>query len=124
MPSTFRRADVLRLFACGFIGAMALAPATASAQEAAKLFRIVTPKDEIVIGFAAGDLAAMTGASDLEKIASKLRGAGQLEVTQYATRKAANGDLEQAPLKRVMIFPAETLRIELYSTPLKVLPPA
>ena len=89
-----------------------------------KLFKVITAKDEIVVGFAAANLAAMSGGSDLEKIATKLRAAGQLEVWQYAVRKAASGDLEQAPAKRGMIFPAETLRLEPYATPLKVLPPA
>jgi hypothetical protein len=124
MPTSLRRSDFLRLFTGGVLAAMALTPVAASAQEGMKLFKIITQKDEIVIGFSAADLAAMSGASDLDKIASKLRGAGQLEATQYVTRKAANGDLEQAPQKRVMILPADTLRIEPYSTPLKVLPPA
>jgi hypothetical protein len=124
MQLSVRRADVLRIFVGGLLAATVLAPAAASAQDGVKLFKIITQKDEIVIGFTSADLAGMTGGSDLEKIATKLRGAGQLEVTQYATRKAASGDLEQAPLKRVIVFPADTLRIEPYATPLKVLPPA
>jgi hypothetical protein len=37
-------------------------------------------------------------------------------------KKSPNGDLEQAPLRKVGIIAHESLRIEPYSTPLKVLP--
>jgi hypothetical protein len=40
---------------------------------------------------------------------------------QYAVRKAANGDLEQAPKAKVGLIANESLRVEPYATPLKVI---
>ena len=125
MKPSFTRASALRVIAASLIAAALGASAGAArAEDGVKLFKVITAKDEIVVGFTASALAAMTGASDLEKIGSKLRAAGQIEVWQYAAGKAASGDLEQAPAKRVLIFTADTLRLEPYATPLKVIPPA
>ena len=125
MRMTFTRASALRIIGASLLAAAIAGSAGASrAEDGVKLFKFITVKDEIVAGFTTADLGAMAGGSELEKIGAKLRAAGQLEVWQYSVRKAANGDLEQAPLKRVLIFPAETLRLEPYATPLKILPPA
>lgn len=123
MTLTISRAAFLRLASAGALaGAVAFGAPAAFAQDAgAKLFKIVSPKDEIVIGVTASDLGGE--GSDLAKLAGKLKTAGQLEVWRYAVRKADNGDLQQAPSGRVMLIYAETLRIEPYATPLKVLPP-
>ena len=43
-------------------------------------------------------------------------------VWQYAVRKANSGDLEQAPLRQIGLLSNEPLRVEPYSTPLKVIP--
>ena len=46
----------------------------------------------------------------------------EMTVWQYAVRKNSNGDLEQAPLHQVGLLANNSLRIEPYATPLKVLP--
>ena len=117
---TCTRAAALRL-----LGLAALASVVAPAVEAAegtKLFKIVSARDEIVVGVTDKELAGEGG--DLARLAGKMRAAGQLEVWRYAVRKSANGDLEQAPSTRVMLIFSDTLRIEPYSSPLKALPPA
>ena len=45
---------------------------------------------------------------------------GLLTVWQYAVRKAATGDLEQAPIHKIGLISSESVRIEPYATPLKV----
>jgi len=42
--------------------------------------------------------------------------------SQYAVRKAATGDLEQAPLHKIGPISTESLHIEPNATPLKVVP--
>lgn len=122
MTATFTRAQALRMFGVAALAAAAGARATgAKAAEGVKLFKIVTARDEIVVGVADKDLSG--DGSDLARLTAKMRAAGQLEVWRYAVRKAANGDLEQAPSTRVMLIFSETLRIEPYASPLKVLPP-
>jgi hypothetical protein len=43
-------------------------------------------------------------------------------VWQYAVRKSSSGDLEQAPLHKIGLIAKESLRVEPYASPLKVLP--
>jgi len=85
------------------------------------LFKIITVKDEIVIGLSAAELDAL-GGRDPGVIANSLATKGTLSLWQYAVRKASNGDLEQAPLRKVAVFAHESLRVEAFSTPLKVVP--
>ena len=91
----------------------AMITGAALAQGAPTLFKIISPKDEVIIG---------TTGLDLDALAKRLVADGQLTVWQYAVHKAANGDLEQAPLRRVALLRQETLRIEPYTTPQKVVP--
>ena len=85
------------------------------------LFKVVTVKDEIVIGLSGTELDQL-GGRDAGVIASSLAAKGTLSAWQYAVRKSSNGDLEQAPLRKIGIIAHESLRVEPYSTSLKVLP--
>lgn len=102
-----------------------LAPVAASAQAnaetATSLFKVVTVRDEVVVGLSGPELDQY-GGRDAGAIARTLLAKGTLTLWQYATRKGANGDLEQAPLRRVALIAHESLRVEPYSTPLKILP--
>jgi len=85
------------------------------------LFKVITVRDEIVIGFSAAELNEL-GGRDAGAISRSLVTKGTLSVWQYAVRKAPNGDLEQAPLRKIGILAHDSLRVEPYPTPLKVLP--
>ena len=69
----------------------------AFAADKVSLFKVITARDEIVIGISEGDLAQMEGQN-------------------------AGGDLEQAPLHKIGLIATDSLRVEPYATPLKVLP--
>jgi len=84
------------------------------------LFKVITSRDEIVIGLPDDELAKMEG--NAGGIAKTLVAKGSLSVWQYAVRKAANGDLEQTPLHKVGLIASESLRVEPFATQLKVLP--
>lgn len=105
------------------LAAVALGSATdANAQSApVRLFKIVTVKDEIVIGLRAGEISA--GAPDAPGVAAALKAKGELGVWRYAVRKAADGSLQQAPLHRVGLMAHDSLRVEPFATPLAILPP-
>ena len=47
---------------------------------------------------------------------------GSMSVWQYAVHKSATGDLEQAPLRKIGLMATDSLRVEPYASPLKVLP--
>jgi hypothetical protein len=68
----------------------------ALADDKVSLFKVITARDEIVIGLSVDELAQMDG--NAGGVAKALVAKGSLSVWQYAVRKAATGDLEQAPL--------------------------
>jgi hypothetical protein len=43
-------------------------------------------------------------------------------VWQYAVRKAETGALEQAPLRKIGLMANASLRVEPYTSPLKIVP--
>ena len=112
-----KRAGLGFALAC-LMGSMMAGPALAA--DKASLFKVVTAKDELVIGLPDAELAQMDG--NAGGIAKALVAKGSLSVWRYAVRKADNGDLEMAPLHKVGLISTESLRVEPYPTPLKVLP--
>ncbi|MDI4656792.1 hypothetical protein [Xanthobacter autotrophicus] len=103
-------------------GALACGIASAVAEQAVSLFKIITVRDEIVVGVGPQDAAAL-GGSDVTAVGRALKGGGELTVWQYAVRKAPDGELEQAPARRISIIGNDSLRVEPYATPLRVIAP-
>ena len=89
-------------------------------QKDTSLFKIVSVKDEVVIGLSADELSAL-GGNDAGTVAKALAAKGTLTVWQYTVRKAQNGDLEQAPRQKIGLIAHDSLRVEPYTTPLKVI---
>lgn len=112
-----KRASLGLALAC-LMGSMMAEPATAA--DKVSLFKVITAKDEIVIGLSAAELAQMDG--NAGGVAKALVARGSLSVWRYAVRKAAGGDLEQAPLHQIGLISTESLRIEPYATTLAVVP--
>ena len=99
-------------------------PLLAQEKVAIKLFKMITPKDEIVIGLGDEELRSFGPRPDVDNLAERLVSAGQITAWQYAVKKAADGALVQAPLRRIAVLKSDTLRIEPYNpAPLKALPP-
>ena len=93
----------------------------ALAADKVSLFKIITVKDDIVIGIPDDELAQVDG-KDAGGIAKMLMAKGSMSVWQYAVHKSVTGDLEQAPLRKIGLIASDSLRIEPYASPLKVLP--
>jgi len=93
----------------------------ALAEQAPSLFKIITVKDEIVVGLSPEE-AAKLGGADTAVIGKTLKADGTLTLWQYAVRKAADGALEQAPLRKVTLLSHDTLRVEPYASPLRIVP--
>lgn len=93
----------------------------AFAADKVSLFKIITARDEIVIGIADDELAQIDG-KNAGGVAKALVAKGSMSVWQYAVHKSATGDLEQAPLHKIGLLATDSLRVEPYATPLKVLP--
>jgi hypothetical protein len=99
----------------------AIQPAFSEDKGMTTLFKIITVKDEIVIGLNADELGQI-GGKDAGAVAKALAAKGQLTAWQYAVKKAANGDLQQAPLRQVGLLANSSLRVEPYATTVAVLP--
>lgn len=84
------------------------------------LFKVVTVKDEIVVGLNDAELKEMGG--DAAGIASALKAKGTLGVWQYAVKQAADGERQMAPLHKIGLLAHDSIRIEPYKQPFKVLP--
>jgi hypothetical protein len=88
---------------------------------ATRLFKIITVKDEIVIGLNDAELKDAGGA-DAGAVARTLAAKGQMTAWQYAVKHGANGELQQAPLRQVGLLANSSLRVEPYTTPYAVVP--
>jgi hypothetical protein len=120
VDALLRYATAVVLLAASFVATVAAQGGSADV----KLFKVITSRDEIVIGVTTKELEALGGGAEVERLAKRLVDAGQMTFWQYATRKnATSGDLQQAPLRKVAVLKSEALRIEPYATPLAILPP-
>ena len=105
-----------------FISASAWAlTAHGEATAGVKLFKIVSPRDDVVVGV---DLEQLGKGSEpaVQRLPALLADKGQVTLWQYASAKEADGALVQAPLRQIAVFKSDLLRIEPYSTPLPIKP--
>ncbi|WP_433994667.1 hypothetical protein [Bradyrhizobium lablabi] len=85
------------------------------------LFKVVTVKDEIIIGLSADELKALGGA-DASAVAHALAQKGDMTVWQYNVHRGQNGELQQAPTAKIGLLANSSLRVEPYTTPYTILP--
>jgi hypothetical protein len=94
----------------------------ASAQEKKiNLFKVVTVKDEIVIGLSADELKA-AGGNGAGAVAHALAQKGDMTVWQYNVHRGANGEMQFAPTAKIGLIASSSLRVEPYTTPYVVVP--
>jgi len=96
-------------------------PAFSEDKGMTKLFKIITVKDEIVIGLDAAELSQV-GGDDAGAVARALASKGQMTAWQYAVKHGQNGDLQQAPLRQVGLLANSSLRVEPYTTTYAIVP--
>ena len=85
------------------------------------LFKIVTVKDEIIIGLSPDELQAL-GGSDASAVAHALAQRGDLTVWQYNVHRGQNGEMQQAPSAEIGLLANASLRVEPYTTPYQIMP--
>jgi hypothetical protein len=93
--------------------------ALAGSASAETLFKIVTVKDDIVIGLNDAELNELGG--DAGGIAKAIAAKGSLSFWQYAVTQK-DGERMVAPLQKIGVFANASLRVEPYKQPFKVLP--
>lgn len=108
---------------CGAMAIFVASGAQAARAEDTKidLFKVITVKDEIVIGLSADELKAL-GGSDASAIAHALAQKGDLTVWQYNVHRGPNGEMQQAPTAKIGLLANSSLRVEPYTTPYAIVP--
>jgi hypothetical protein len=84
------------------------------------LFKIVTVNDEVVVGLNDAELAELGG--DAGGIPKAIASKGSLSVWQYGQKHAAGGEREMAPVAKIGMLANNSLRVEPFKQPFKVLP--
>ena len=92
--------------------------ATAAPASAETLFKIVTVKDEIVVGLNDAELKDFGG--DAGGIAKAIAAKGSLTLWQYAVTQK-DGARMMAPRAKIGVLANSSLRVEPYQQPFKVL---
>ncbi len=103
--------------------ALALALPAAAQQAGVMLFRIVSQRDEVIIGVTPAELAAMGSGPEAERIARKLAADGQVGAWRYVVGRAADGSTRYGATGRIAILRQDTYRIEPYTAAIPVAPP-
>ncbi len=119
--SKLSRRNALAGGALAMLLTAAAQPAFSEDKGMTKLFKIITIKDEIVIGLNDGELSQI-GGNDAGAIARALASKGQMTAWQYAVKRGANGDFQQAPLHQVGLLASSSLRVEPYTTTYAIVP--
>jgi len=103
--------------------ALALALPAVAQQAGVMLFRIVSQRDEVIIGVTPAELAAMGSGPEAERIARKLAADGQVGAWRYVVGRAADGSTRYGATGRIAILRQDTYRIEPYTAAIPVAPP-
>jgi hypothetical protein len=89
----------------------------------ATLFKVITDKDEVIIGMTPQELQTLGGQEkNAGAVARALADRKALTVWQYSVRHGANGELQLAPLHQIGLLASQSLRVEPYSSALPVVP--
>jgi hypothetical protein len=87
------------------------------------LFKVVTIRDEVVIGVPAEAASEPIHGIPLDTLAARLFAAGHVVVWQYAAQRGQDGVIRQAPLRRIALAAAGVLRIEPFVSEQEVVAP-
>lgn len=87
------------------------------------LFTVTSATDEIVIGLSEAEMPALAARAPVAVVADLLAAEGRLSAWRYAPSRGTDGVIRQAPVHRVAIFAAGTIRLESYMSDQEVLAP-
>jgi len=108
--------NTLRCVALAMLLMMATQGAWSQDKVMTTLFKVITVKDDIVIGLNADELSHL-GSQDAGAVARALAAKGEMTVWQYGVRRGPNGELQQAPTQKIGLLANSSLRVEPYTTP-------
>jgi hypothetical protein len=118
-----RRRILASLAAAAALAPLAIAPVLAETA-AVTLFNVVGPRDTIVVGLTAQEIAGLGAGNPVETLAKTIAARGQMTVWQYGVRRGDGGALLMAPTAKVALMAAGIVRIEPYRAAHPVVAPA
>jgi hypothetical protein len=102
-------------------GALAATQGAWAQENKMNLFKVITVKDEIVIGLSDAELKGL-GGTGAGAVAQALAQKGVVTAWQYGVRRGSNGELQQAPTAKVGLISNTSLRVEPYTTTYTIIP--
>jgi hypothetical protein len=102
---------------------LVLAPAAHGQATSVRLFRVVTTRGEVTLGFTAEELARLGEGNEVDRLARALVRDGQITGWNYAVGRAADGSTQFAARGRVAVMRQEGVTIQPYAAAMPVAPP-
>jgi hypothetical protein len=99
----------------------AMAQSSPTAQ--VRLFRIMTMREDLVLGLMPAEIAALGAGPEVDVLARHIATAGQLSGWRYVVGRAPDGSTRLAARDRVAVLRQDALTVEPYRAALPVLPP-
>jgi hypothetical protein len=104
--------------------AASLAPVSALAAETEiRLFRVVTMREDLVLGLTPAELAGLGPGPEVERVARRIATEGQLTAWRYVVGRAPDGSTRLATRHRIAVLKQDALMVEPYVPALPVVPP-
>ena len=116
MDATYGHSNLARRAVLAATAVLALVGSAKAQKPAVKLFKIVGPRDEIIVGVTDAD-------ADAGALAKRLVADGQITVWKYVVGRDGAGNLTHVAQAKIAILRNDTLRIEPYVPALPVAPP-
>ncbi|NKC33781.1 hypothetical protein [Falsiroseomonas selenitidurans] len=125
MFATRRSASaILHSLAIGLLPAAPLAGlALVRMEPPIRLFRVMTIREDLLLGLTDQDLAALGAGPVAERLARRIVAEGQLSGWRYVVGRGADGAPQLAARHRVAVLRQDALLVEPYHAALPVLPP-
>ncbi len=102
---------------------LVLSPAAHGQSAGVQLFRVVTTRGEVTMGFTPAELDRLGEGPAVERLARALARDGQITGWHYAVTRAADGSTRFAARERVAVMRQEGVMIQPYAAALPVVPP-
>jgi len=88
-----------------------------------RLFRVVTMREDVLLGLTPEDLASLGTGPEVERLARRIATEGQVTAWRYVAGRASDGSMRLVARHRVAVLRQDALMVEPYAAALQVLPP-
>jgi len=113
----------LALLVTAPVASLSSRPALAADPVDIRLFRVVTMREDVVLGVTPAELAALGPGTDVERLARRIAAEGQFTAWRYVVGRAPDGSTRLAARNRVAVLKQDALMVEPYVPALPVAPP-